>query len=148
MSYFISHRTTTTNTVILLHIIIYFIIVQFLSIPFALSFSTYSDSEKDDLRAFLVLLANATYGTFNDVFENNQIQPKDYLSVLNSLRSDISYEVSNSHLEIFSPYSLLSTITELGSCYSYNGEIALYNSYEWVNIKKIKDAYKTCFRVV
>lgn len=108
-----------------------------LSIPFALSFSTYSDSEKDNLRAFLRLLANATYGTFSNVFEDSRIQPKDYLNVLNSLRTDISYAISNSHLEIFFPYSLIPTITELGSCYSYNGEIASYNSYEWVNIRKI-----------
>lgn len=79
-----------------------------------------------------MLLANATYGTFKDVPMNNLIPPEDYLKYVMLLHGVISYTISNSNIEIFSMFDLVPTITELGLCYSYNGEIAPYNDYKFV----------------
>lgn len=100
-------------------------------------FPEYNITEKDDLRKFITALANATYGTFKDVPMDNRIQPKDYLDYVMLLNCSISYIISTSHVEIFSSSDLLPTITELGLCYTYNGEIAPYNQYQLVvNNKK------------
>lgn len=95
-------------------------------------FPNYSDLEKEDLLTFLMLLANATYGTFKDVPVNNRIPPEKYLDYIMSVQSVISYIISNSNVELFSAVNLVPTITELGLCYSYNGEIAPYNDYKLV----------------
>lgn len=75
-------------------------------------------------------MANATYGTFKYVPLDNKILPNDYLKYIMSLQGDISYVISNSHEETSAQLELVPTITELGLCYSYNGEIAPYNSYK------------------
>lgn len=45
--------------------------------------------------------------------------------------------VSNSHAEIVASMDMVPTITELGMCLTYNGEIAPYNSYKLVARDKI-----------
>lgn len=77
-------------------------------------------------------LSNASYETFKDVPEDNRIQPTEYLKYVKLLQTNISYIISNSHVNIFPSFNLLQTITELGVCYSYNGEITPYNDYELV----------------
>lgn len=101
------------------------------------SFSKYSNEEKKELWNFFLLLANATYGTFKDVPLDNRIPPQDYLKYVNLLRGNTTYIISNSHVEIFSSFDLLPTITELGFCLSYNGEIGRYNDYKLVVTLKI-----------
>lgn len=75
------------------------------------------------------LLTNARYDTFKDIPEDNRIQPTDYLKYVKLLQNNITYIMSNSHMDIFPLYLLDPTITELGICYSYNGEITVYNDY-------------------
>jgi hypothetical protein len=100
-------------------------------------FINYTDEEKEDLRMFLVFLANATYGTFKDVPVYNRISPNDYLDYVMSLSGIISYTISNSHVDIFSSIELVPSVTELGLCYSYNGYIAPYNDYKYISIKSV-----------
>lgn len=83
------------------------------------------------MRAFFESLGNATYGTFKDVLMDNKISPNDYLYFVKFLHDNITYIISNSHVDIFSTKELVPTIAELGICYTYNGEIAPYNDYEW-----------------
>lgn len=94
------------------------------------SFTNYTEEEKEDLRTFLVQLANATYGTFNEVPAYDRISPNEYLHYVMSLSGAISYTISNSHVEIFSSIELVPSVTELGLCYSYNGYVAPYNDYK------------------
>lgn len=108
-------------------------------------FPNYSDEDKEDLRNFLFKLANATYGTFKDVPPNNhQILPSEYLYYVNFLKGDVSYIVSNSHAEIVASMDMVSTITELGMCLTYNGEIAPYNDYKLVAHDKYTSTCKRC----
>ncbi|XP_029342234.1 pickpocket protein 11-like [Acyrthosiphon pisum] len=95
------------------------------------NFTNYTEEEKEDLRTFLVQLANATYGTFNEVPAYDRISPNEYLHYIMSLNGDISYTISNSHVEIFSSIELVPSVTELGLCYSYNGYVAPYNDYKY-----------------
>lgn len=93
-------------------------------------YATYSDEEKMELKNFLFSLANATYGTFRNVsLDSHGIPSTDFLHQVHFLKSDISYIVSNSHVDIASTFNMVPTITELGMCYTYNGEIASYNDY-------------------
>ncbi|XP_025203335.1 pickpocket protein 11-like [Melanaphis sacchari] len=94
-------------------------------------FSNYTDEEKEELWTFLMLLANATYGTFNEVPVYNRISPNDYLNYVLLLSSKLSYTIGNSHVDIFSSNELVPSVTELGLCYSYNGYIAPYNDYKY-----------------
>lgn len=96
------------------------------------SFTRYSDTEKKNLRTFFILLANATYGTFKNVPMDTKISPKDYLKYIISLQIDISYIINTSTEEMFTQSELVPTITELGLCFAYNGEIAPYNNYKLV----------------
>lgn len=75
-------------------------------------------------------LANATYGTFNNVPMYDRISPNEYLHYIMSLSGNITYTISNSHVEIFSSIELVPSVTELGLCYSYNGYVAPYNDYK------------------
>lgn len=96
-------------------------------------FPYYTYEEREDLRNFLFKLANATYGTFKDVPPNNhEILPSEYLYYVHLLKGDVSYIVSNSHAEIVASMDMVPTITELGMCLTYNGEIAPYNNYKLV----------------
>lgn len=97
-------------------------------------FSNYTDDEKESLRAFMNLLINASYDTFKDITEDNRIKPEDYLYYVKLLHTNISYTISNSHVHMFPLFNLEQTITELGICYSYNGEITPYNDYSLVII--------------
>lgn len=108
-------------------------------------FPNYSDEEKEDLRNFLFKLANATYGTFKDLPSNNhQILPSEYLYYVHFLKDDVSYIISNSHAEIVASMDMVPTITELGMCLTYNGEIAPYNSYKLVAHDKCTSMCKRC----
>lgn len=75
-------------------------------------------------------LANATYGTFNEVPAYDRISPDEYLHYIMSLSGAITYAISNSHVDIFSSIELVPSVTELGLCYSYNGYVAPYNDYK------------------
>lgn len=64
------------------------------------------------------------------------VLPEDYLKYVMTLKSDISYIISTSYEETPAQLELVPTITELGLCYTYNGEIAPYNSYKLVTRNK------------
>ncbi|CAH1713474.1 unnamed protein product [Aphis gossypii] len=102
-------------------------------------FSNYTDEEKEELRTFLVLLANATYGTFKEVPEYNRISPNEYLDYIMSLSANVSYTISNSHVDIFSSIESVPSVTELGLCYSFNGYIAPYNNYKYWKNRNISE---------
>ncbi|VVC28454.1 Hypothetical protein CINCED_3A005017 [Cinara cedri] len=102
-------------------------------------FINFNEDDRESFRNFMNLLSNASYETFKDVPEDNRIQPEDYLDYVKLLSTNISYIISNSHVNMFPSFSLLQTITELGICYSYNGEITPYNDYEyWITRNKSK----------
>ncbi|XP_050540284.1 pickpocket protein 11-like [Daktulosphaira vitifoliae] len=88
-----------------------------------------SEDEKSELREFLVLLANATYGTFKKLPFYDKIKPYKYLSLVENLQIHIMYTITNSNMEGYALFNLVSTISELGFCHTYNGEIAPYNDY-------------------
>lgn len=78
----------------------------------------------------MISLANATYGTFKDVpAVQDGIPPDDYLKYVMSLRGEVTYSVVSNSEEIVYSTDL---VTELGSCFSYNSEIAPYSKYKSV----------------
>lgn len=93
----------------------------------------YDDTEKRGLRSFLVSLANATYGTFKDVPVDDRISPDKYLDHVNAIRVSLDYTVTDQLGEQFSSVGLTDTTTELGICYSFNGDISPYNNYRSVS---------------
>lgn len=87
--------------------------------------------DKEDIRNFLVHLANATYFTFQYVPEMSTeiVPPSRYMELIFKIRYNLKYVLSNSNMEMFNVTTLDMTITELGICYSYNSHVAAYNSY-------------------
>lgn len=82
----------------------------------------------------MISLVNATYDTFNDVPDGlDGVPPEEYLKYVMSLRSELTYfVVSNSEDSVYST-ELVSTVTESGSCFSYNSEVSFYSNYKSAN---------------
>lgn len=59
--------------------------------------------------------------------EYPDIDPKDYMDLLLSLRFNFKPQLSNSGVT-GRQYALEMTITEFGICYSFNSQLAIYNS--------------------
>lgn len=96
-------------------------------------FPNYTDAKKTDLQKFLISLVHATYGTFKDIpAVQHDIPPEDYLEYAMSLRGEVTYAVASNSEEIVYSSELVSTVTELGSCFSYNSEIAPYSNHKSV----------------
>lgn len=81
------------------------------------------------LREFLERLAEATYETFHLVPSYEGIRPDDYLNLILNLSFTFKPSVSNSGINS-NQYSLQKILTEMGICYSFNSQLAVYNSPE------------------
>lgn len=80
------------------------------------------------LRDFLIALSQATYGTFDKVPLYDEMPPENYIEVLSELQlfsSNITCpDTRNVKCE------LQRSVTEMGICYSFNSQLAVYNSLE------------------
>lgn len=85
---------------------------------------------KSALRKFLVTLSEATYETFDKVTDYDDIPGESYMSLLLDLQFDFRPTVSNSGNNKHA-YGITRTITEIGICYSFNSQLAVYNSPEY-----------------
>ncbi|KAK9730277.1 Amiloride-sensitive sodium channel [Popillia japonica] len=89
-----------------------------------------SARNKTKLKEFLMSLAQATYSTFDKVVPYDDISSDDYLSILLQLQFEFSPTVSNSAVNA-RQYFLQKAITENGICYSFNSQLAVYNSPDY-----------------
>ncbi|XP_050438903.1 pickpocket protein 11-like [Adelges cooleyi] len=94
-------------------------------------FPGYSEDEKQEMKAFLEMLANATYGTFDNVPFYTKITPDHYLTIVEKLQIHVLYTITNSNMEGYALFNLVPTISELGFCHTYNGEISQYNDFNY-----------------
>nr|XP_024216984.1 pickpocket protein 11-like [Halyomorpha halys] len=84
----------------------------------------YQNTAQDET-AGLLLLANATFHTFDKVEGLKNLSPNHYQDIIFGAAFNFTYSVSNSNSEAS---DLLPMITEFGICYTYNSQIAAYNS--------------------
>lgn len=82
---------------------------------------------KTALGEFLISLAGAGYKTFDKVLPYFEIPSEQFMGILLQLQFDFTPSVSNSGIHGYK-YFLEKTITEMGICYSFNSNLALYNS--------------------
>ncbi|GJQ80381.1 hypothetical protein Trydic_g12243 [Trypoxylus dichotomus] len=82
------------------------------------------------LREFLISLAQATYSTFDKVTPYDDISSDDYLNILLQLKFEFNPTVTNSAVN-GRQYYLQQAITEVGICYSFNSQLAVYNSPDY-----------------
>ncbi|KAF4532637.1 hypothetical protein B566_EDAN009818 [Ephemera danica] len=94
-----------------------------------------SAGERAVLGSFLTDLANATYTNFGELRKYlsvpNQLLPPPhrYLDIINKVKMELSFDVSNS-LENNAVFST-QTVTELGICWAYNAPFAAYNALSY-----------------
>lgn len=86
-----------------------------------------SEQNKTLLREFLVALAEGTYENFHLVPEYDKIPSEDYMDLILNLSFVFKPSVSNSGINS-NQYSLEKIISEMGICYSFNSQLAVYNS--------------------
>lgn len=87
------------------------------------------ETNKTLLREFIISLANATYENFDKVVKYDQIKSEDYFNLLLQLQFEFKPSVSNSGIN-GQQYMLQKVISEKGICYSFNSQLAIYNSPE------------------
>lgn len=83
---------------------------------------------KTALKEFLVSLADAGYDSFGNVVDYAGVKPEDYMKLLLDLQIDFEPMVTcpegvRCELE--------KSVTEMGVCYSFNSQLAVYNSPEY-----------------
>ncbi|RZC34463.1 pickpocket protein 11-like [Asbolus verrucosus] len=89
-----------------------------------------TEENKTLLREFLVTLASATYTNFETVVPYDGITEEQYLDILMDLQFVFKPTVSNSGNNNKN-YSLQSIVSEMGLCYSFNSQLAIYNSPDY-----------------
>lgn len=75
---------------------------------------------------------NANYTTFSDMKDYKAIPPEKFLNVIEQIKYNFSYSVSSSHSDVYGITDLVQSLTEVGYCYSYNSQIAIYNKPKYV----------------
>lgn len=85
------------------------------------------ETDKEALRNFLTSLSEATYETFDKVKDYNGIKSDDYLKIMLELAFEFKPSVSNSGINGHQ-YFLEKIVSEMGICYSFNSQLAVYNS--------------------
>lgn len=85
-----------------------------------------SAKNKTYFKLFLRSLAEAGYSTFDKVLPYDDLDSKDYLDLVLKLKFSFKPSVTNSGTG--SQFYLKQLITEMGICYSFNSELAVYNS--------------------
>lgn len=89
-------------------------------------------SDKKALQDFLVKLSQASYDTFAGLPFYENLAPENYMKILLELAFDFKPTVTNSGMNNVKR-ELETTITEMGICYSFNSQLAVYNSPEYRN---------------
>lgn len=90
-------------------------------------------TNKTALREFLSGLAEAGYDSFDKVTFYDGIEAKDYMEVLMGLQIDFKPQITCPDVKDGMKCELQRTITEMGVCYSFNSQLAVYNSPEYRN---------------
>lgn len=88
---------------------------------------TSKSANKTLLREFLVALLEASYENFQNIPVYEEIASEYYLDLVLKLAFEFTPSVSNSGIN-GNRYSLVKIITEMGICYSYNSQLAVYNT--------------------
>lgn len=83
-----------------------------------------------ELEDFLIKLSEATFDTFAELPVYQEIAAEDYSKLLLELGFDFNPTVTNSGVENVKG-KLQKTLTEMGMCYSFNSQLAVYNSPEY-----------------
>ncbi|CAH0555455.1 unnamed protein product [Brassicogethes aeneus] len=86
-----------------------------------------SAKNKTYLKLFLQSLSEATYTNFENVLPYYDIPASEFLNILMEIQFTFKPYVTNSGLT-GSQYNLTQIMSEMGICYSYNSELAIYNS--------------------
>lgn len=85
------------------------------------------------LREFLVKLSEAGYDSFGELPLYEEINSESYMEILLDLAFNFKPSVTNSGISNMK-MDLQKTITEMGICYTFNSQLAVYNSPEyWKN---------------
>ncbi|KAG8323118.1 hypothetical protein J6590_009763 [Homalodisca vitripennis] len=91
-------------------------------------------SDKEGAQEFLDTLAKLNYSTFNLLPNFPAILPTQYLEAVVNMRYNFEYTVSNSNIENedLEEQELVLNVNEMGLCYSYNSQVAIYmNPASW-----------------
>lgn len=84
---------------------------------------------KDLFRKFINSVLNATYYNFEDVIEYENMTGDDLANLFRKFRFNFSPSVSGSALNDHHMV-IQESVTEMGFCYSFNSQIAIYNSIQ------------------
>lgn len=82
------------------------------------------------LREFLIRLAYADYTNFEQIPHYDLIVPDSYMELLLEFQYDFGGVVTASTESENRALNLIKIVSEMGICYSFNSELALYNSPE------------------
>lgn len=82
------------------------------------------------LKEFLVKLAYASYDSFAELPLYEGINPVEYMEILMDLALNFRPIVTNSGMS-YTQGGLQQSVTEMGVCYSFNSQLAVYNSPEY-----------------
>lgn len=96
---------------------------------FILNYRASSYTDKEMAMEFITALAGATYRTFDQIPEFHEIKKEEYMSVVLKYAFKFEPSVSNSGAS-GTGYRLERTITEMGVCYSFNSQLAVYSTLE------------------
>lgn len=88
-------------------------------------------SNKTELREFLVALAHAKYDNLNKIPHYDAIASDEYLPLLLDLQKEFKYAILSSDFDL-DRYKLTKVITEMGVCYTFNSQLAVYKTPEYV----------------
>ncbi|CAG9769818.1 unnamed protein product [Ceutorhynchus assimilis] len=99
---------------------------------------TKGSKNKTQLRAFLITLFNSNYTNFENVIDSDELTSDEYMPTIIKLQNKIKPDITFSSQSLSSAEWLHETITEMGLCYSFNSQLALYNSPQnifryWIN---------------
>lgn len=93
---------------------------------------TYSTApNKTALKEFLVALVNARYDNLDKIPYYDAIASDEYLPLILDLQHNFKAALVSSDFEV-EHYKLTTSVTEMGICYSFNSQVAVYNSPECV----------------
>lgn len=85
-------------------------------------------TDKVQFRKFVTSLLNATYENFDEILDYGNYTGDELLNIIKKFRYRFTLTVSST---IFTEkYPLQMSLSELGVCYSFNSQMAIYNSFE------------------
>lgn len=87
------------------------------------------EANKTLLREFIVSLANANYKNFDKVLKYDGITAEQYMPLILDLQYQFEPEITVSDIQ-GQDFRFEQIITEMGICYTFNSQLAKYNSPE------------------